>query len=218
MTTLPRVIYSTFTKYSGEIKVIEVGSVRRLLVGGLVQSVNRDYPEVADKVWGQLINLPYPINPQPKVLMLGLGGGTTAHLISQNLEPLKIKVVELDPRIIEVARNFFDLDLIEGLNVVNGDAFDFVGKALDSEFDLIIVDLYLGHSFPEAGLKKSFYLSLKKILSSGGVVVINRIFHDQDKEERKGYSHLLNRVYGEVFEKVLPGPSTFKNYLYFCRV
>lgn len=215
---MAKVIYSAFTSFSGEIKVIEANKVRRLVIGGLVQSVSRNFPEVEKKIWGELLKPPFEVKRNPKVLMLGLGGGTTLHLLSESLKPVLIKVLEIDSRIIQVAEDYFDVKNIPDLQIINADASDYLGAGFSEKFDLVIVDLYCGSKFHPEALTNSFYHLLKKKLSLNGVVSVNRIYPESAQAERESFLKILNSVFDRVFEKVLEGPSHVRNYLYFCQV
>ena len=217
MSFFPTVIHSTFTSFSGEIEVLEVEGRRRLVVGHLVQSVNKDYPGIWEKVWGQLLNFPYPLKSNPTVLILGLGGGTVAHLANRKFLPSKIMAVEIDPSIIEIARKFFALAEIKNLEVANRDAFDFIKDDLAERWDLVVVDIYAGQSFPFEALRPEFYRNLKEKLNLSGIISINRIFHDDQKSERQEFTRLLMDVFGKVSEKFIESPVPTKNYLYYAQ-
>ena len=53
---------------------------------------------------------------------------------------------------------------------------------------------------------------------TGGVVSINRIFYDHELEERNNFSKVLKEIFGTVEEKIMPGITSMKNYLYFTHV
>ncbi len=211
---LPQVIYTAFTQHSGEIRVVDFGAVRRLLVGGLVQSVGLNEDNLEVKVWSRLIEPPFELPKNPKVLMLGLGGGTTAHLLSANLRPSLIRAVEIDPQIIYIAQNYFDLGKIPNLEVVNADAFKYL-ETLGEKFDYVIVDLYAGKYFPGQGSEAKFYKNIQKILVAGGGGVVNRIFSEDEKSDGEIYFNMLKQNFPQVTEQVIPGTTHFKNYLYF---
>lgn len=213
---LPKIIFSTSTRHSGEIRVVDFGPIRRLLVGGLVQSVSLNEENLEAKVWGRLARPTFDLPANPKVLMLGLGGGTTAHLLNKNFQPSLIRVVEIDPQIIEIAKNYFDLEKIPNLEVVNGDAFKYLAM-LGEKFDYVIVDLYVGKHFPSQGFEKGFYENSQNILSENGGCVVNRIFGQGEKRERELYLNLLKQIFPKVDEQIIPGTAHFKNHLYFAQ-
>jgi len=52
---MPRVIYNVESKLNGRIRVVEVGSTRKIFVGNFIQSINPDSPSCAKLCWGQLV-------------------------------------------------------------------------------------------------------------------------------------------------------------------
>lgn len=154
MLPLPRTLHSSKSGFSGEIRVVQKGRERQLLVGGYVQSINWDCPEVKKRVWGKLANEALllvsanraePADPPtrrvsapppdgccssgsapPRILILGLGGGTEIHLISHQYPNTQFSAVEIDPEIIKLAKRYFDVDKIPNLEIVNEDAFEYL--------------------------------------------------------------------------------------------
>jgi len=163
----------------------------------------------------KLLDFPWPVSKDPKVLVLGLGGGTAVHLISRRFSPALIQVAEIDGAVIDVARKFFDLDKVANLKVEKADAVDFVASSSPDLFDLIVVDIYLGSAFPTEASKEPFFRNLKKKLKTGGTVSINRIFYDHEEEVRENFKKILSNIFGGVEERVMPGKTSMKNYLYF---
>lgn len=214
----PDVIFATSSVISGDIKVLSDGRDRRLVVAGIVQSVSRGLPDLENKVWAKLLDFTYSINPNPKVLLLGLGGGTTAHLASKKFNPQSINVVEIDGAIIDVAKRFFDVSEIPNLHIEKADAVEYAGRKTKDLFDLIVVDIYLGQTFPIEAEKAEFYKNLKNKLAGAGVVSINRIFYDHESESRAAFVRVLKEIFGTVAEIVMPGMTSMKNYLYFAHV
>ena len=85
------------------IAVVEQGRLV-LRVGGVIQSVGVDETYQAD-IWDALL----PHNQPTNALILGLGGGTIAHLMTQRFGPLPITGVECDPAVVWLARQQFGL-------------------------------------------------------------------------------------------------------------
>jgi spermidine synthase len=149
------------------ILVAEDEGRRALIVDGAVQSVAPEDGHRGSGYWAAMIP-----NVKPKhALILGLGAGTVAHLLTRRFGPVPIIAVDDDPETVKVARDEFDLNL-DNLEIVIGDAFDYV-EASSDEFDLILVDLYHG-ARPAAGMvSKPFLTGLRRILARRGLVVFN---------------------------------------------
>lgn len=208
----PTTIYETLSPLSGPIKVVDFHGERRLMIGNLVQSISLENP-IGHKIWGRLAAYPLPKKKDLSVLILGLGGGTAAHIISRKLNPEKIVGIEIDPVVVEVGRKYFGLNKIKNLSVAIGDAKNFI---IDNpeKYDYIITDTYQGSVFPKA-LEGSFILKkLRDTLSASGVLVFNRIFFSSKPERRLRFIELLEKIFGTVREEIIEGPSDAKNYLY----
>lgn len=208
----PALIYETHSPLSGPIRVVDLHGERRLMIGDLVQSISLENP-IGHKVWGRLSAYPLPKKKDLSVLILGLGGGTAAHLISRKLNPGKIIGVEIDSVVVEMGRKYFDLGKIKNLRVVVEDARIFI-KGNSQKYDYVVVDTYLGSVFPKT-LERSFLLKkLRDTLSVSGVLVFNRIFRSSKPEKRLRFLELLEKVFGTAKEEIIEGPSDAKNYLY----
>ncbi len=195
---------------SGKIEVVQEGLERRLMVGGLAQSINYDAPDVEERVWGELVES-LTVNRKSQIenaLILGLGGGTVAHLLTKKFGPIPIDAVELDPVIVEVGKKFFDLGRLSNLNIVVGNAVDFVKNS--RQYDLIIVDLYTGSRYPAEAESPSFFADLKRLAHPSGVIVFNRISGKRNAE----FEEKLKASFGDFKKKTVPSKSGGKNVIY----
>src|SRR5690348_6207758 len=116
--------------------VVSVESGRTLLrVGGVIQSVAVDERYEPD-VWDAMLPTRTPAN----ALILGLGGGTIATLLTRRFGPVPTVGVERAPRIARLARESFGLDGLRNVQVEIDDAFGFLVRC-QVRFDLVSVDL-----------------------------------------------------------------------------
>ncbi len=125
---LPKTIYKTTSDLSGPIRVKKRGNELRLLVGGLTQSVyvlNNNWRSFSESYWYKAAELvAEKTDVPPQGLILGLGGGSFAHLITQMLGRFPLVGVEYDSEIIEIGNKYFDLDTLKHLEILEGDAFE----------------------------------------------------------------------------------------------
>jgi predicted membrane-bound spermidine synthase len=105
-----------------------------------------------------------------KVLLLGLGGGSLVRLLHGM--GFDLTVVEIDPRMASVAKDFFELP--EGVSVELADARRFLRYA-QGTFDIIIVDVYRGEFLPPHVLTLEALQDFKAKLTPNGMVVVNII-------------------------------------------
>lgn len=218
---LPKTLYTTSSPFSGEICVLQKGKERQLVVGGYVQSINWDFPKVKDRVWGKIVeqasfvlNSPVETGHAPslkkEILILGLGAGTEVHLLSKQYPRSQITAVEIDPVIIQIAKNFFDVGKIPNLEIVEGDAFKFLEETKEI-YDLIICDIYAAGEYPKEADSEEFLLNLAK---HSKTAIFNRIFDSMSNPAAREFEHRLKNH----FKTVSPVPARHQalNILYVC--
>jgi len=102
------------------------------------------------------------------MLLLGLGGGVIAtDAINKGFE---VDAVELDERIIDVAKEFFYLP--SKVNVIQDDARRFINHA-EKKYDLIIFDLFRGEETPAHVFTAESISKTRRLIKAGGLVLIN---------------------------------------------
>jgi len=163
---LPKEIYSAQSKINGRIKVCEQFGKYSLIADGLIQSGG-----IVSSIWSKPISS-LKTKKIKNILILGLGGGTVIDLLLQKYPEAKFTGVEIDEKIIFIAKKFFNLGNKDYLEIVNENAFVFCKKQ-EQKFDRIIIDLYKGSKRPSFFVEKEFLESIKKRLDKNGVVVFN---------------------------------------------
>ena len=110
------------------------------------------------------------------IVLVGLGGGALATALQALLPSVKIRVVELDGAVVDVAERWFGFSRA-GVDVTVGDgltAFDDVSEADVVVIDVDAKDASLGMSCPPAAFLEPAYLQkVKGTLRPGGVCVVN---------------------------------------------
>jgi spermidine synthase len=132
----------------------------------------------------------YPEEPS-KILMLGLGGGSVSTYLGRFMPDVDIETVEIDRRVIEVAKQYFGLLETKRVRYLDGDGRVFLNRN-KGLYDLILLDAYRGGFVPFHLLTKEFYTLVKQRLTPGGAVASN--IHDGTK-----LYHSTVRTLGEVF-------------------
>ena len=116
-------------------------------------------------------------HPQPHAaLMIGLGGGSLPKFFYKNLRKTKIRIVELDERIVHAARTQFGLPADDArLAVEIGDG----AQALSPECcDVLVIDAYHDEAHVQELASQAFYDAAYLALDSPGALVVN--FMDDD--------------------------------------
>jgi spermidine synthase len=136
-------------------------------VGGVIQSVAVDERYEPD-FWDAMV----PVQRPASALILGLGGGTIATLLTQRFGAVPIVGVERDPRIAALARETFGLEGLRNVQIVVVDAFDFLPRC-QVRFDLICVDLYVAGRVEHGVLDPAFLRAVERALATEGSVYFN---------------------------------------------
>lgn len=182
----PRTIYQTTSKINGNIQVVELLGKRSIKVGGLQQS-----GDMVEMLWRkgieEVLSSKYQVL---SILILGLGGGSVIKVINQYFPKANITGVELDPVIVDISNNYFNLKQAKNLAIKIIDAFSYVKKT-NEKFDLILVDLYVGQSTPQFLESTTFLANIKRILSPKGVVFFNRLRGKGREPELKDFQKKL---------------------------
>jgi len=221
---MPRVIYNVESKLNGRIRVVEVGSTRKIFVGNFIQSINPDSPSCAKLCWGQLVeSLRKRVTEMDKVLILGMGGGTIPHLISRNYPNTEIISVEYDEVMIDIAKKFFNIDSIPNHRIINDDALRVVIEPENYEIslgslDVLIVDIFNGDKFPDLGKTGNFITAIKKLVKPGGFLVFNRIYKEEYQEDVKIFIDNLGNYIKDIESEVVAGYTNSDNIIIFGRV
>lgn len=198
-----RLVYSTESLYN-HITVVDRGLERQLRVndGFAVQSfVYRDGRLPLRDVWAFYAAAPaWAARPVERVLLLGAGGGTAAHLYRRLYPDVRLTAVELDPEMVRVGQEQLGIDLA-GVEVVIEDARTFVATAARERrgaYDLILLDAFQFPYVPFQLTTREFFRDVDACLAPGGVLVVNAGRYG----EERAMVHALARTMGSVFDHV----------------
>lgn len=111
--------------------------------------------------------------PRPRAIaMIGLGGGSMARFILKHLPDSTLKVVEINPAVLELREEFLIPGDGERFRVRLGDGADFV-RTPPRRFDVLLVDGFdVGGQPPELA-SAGFYADCAAALGPDGVLVVN---------------------------------------------
>lgn len=221
--SFPKVIFETTSEYNGNIQVIEVGRTRKLSVSNFVQSVNVDSPVVPKMFWGKVVKVLKENEPNlQSILILGLGGGTMQHLIARTFPGISITSVEIDPVMVDVAKQFFDVDKIPRHRIIVDDACRVI--ALPEEFGIsghsfnaLIVDIYCGDQYPDLGKSGTFFDGLSNIVIPGGLIAFNRLYIHSHQEDVNHFIEMVEDYLHDVKSVIIAGKTNSDNVLIFGR-
>jgi spermidine synthase len=112
--------------------------------------------------------------PDPReVLMVGLGGGSLAKFIYHRLPRTRVVALEVNPRVVAVARGFFHVPQDDArLEVVISDGAAYLSNDRLAA-DVIMVDGYDAESQVEALSTPAFYRDGARVLGDSGILGVN---------------------------------------------
>ena len=108
-----------------------------------------------------------------KFLLIGLGAGSIAKFIYHHISESDLTVVEINPKVLHVAREFFLLPQDDKrLHNVIDDGALYIQKTL-AQFDIIFVDGFDRHARVGALDTQAFYQACRAHLSDNGLMAVN---------------------------------------------
>jgi len=171
-----KTLYRNKTPYH-DLYVQESGNIRGLISGSGMASEQSSvdildlHKHVYDYSLLAMYSLCFVPNPSA-VLVVGLGGGVIPRELNHYFPNLKIDILEIDPEIITVAKQFFFFEESEGVKVHIGDAFATI-KNMTQKYDIVVLDAFLSEYTPFHLMTKEFLSSLKSVCTFDAVVVVN---------------------------------------------
>ena len=172
-----QVVYQTQTPYQ-ELEVADLGNTRTLYLDGQRHSA-MDLTDPTRHVFGytRYFHMPYLFAEEPdeidRVLFVGGGGFSGPKRFVEEYDAT-VDVVEIDPEVIDVSKEYFAVEESDQLNVHNEDGRRFL-RETDRTYDLIVLDAYKKDKVPFHMTTVEFMQLANDRLSSDGILVANLI-------------------------------------------
>lgn len=183
------------SKYNGHLRVVRTwGMGTYIQAGGLtpIKSGITQSGGIVENIWRstlrQVHSTKYPVQ---SILILGLGGGTLAKLLRKKYPEAKITGVEIDPMMIELGRKYLDLDKYNiDIKICDANTYNLLPKT----YDLVVVDMYSGDSFPKEFESEEFLKKLTKFPT----VIINRLYFGEKRPDTVRFGKKLEKIFSKV--------------------
>jgi spermidine synthase len=203
-----RVVYETQTQYQ-ELQVVDLGDTRTLYLDGQRHSaMDKDDPDRHVFTYTRYFHLPYLFVDDPeeidRVLFVG-GGGFTGPKRFASEYNATVDVVEIDPEVVRVAKEYFRLEESDQLNVHTGDGRQYL-RETDHEYDLVVLDAYKKDKVPFHLTTREFMRLASDRLSEDGVLQANLISAPSGPASQ--FYRAEYRTMDRVFPNVYAFPTT----------
>ncbi len=138
-----------------------------------------------------------------KVLILGMGTGTFATQCGRYFDNLTMEGVEIDQRITDLARQYFELPPDVQVTTYDGRAYL---NAVDGIYDVILVDAYQDITIPFQMSSVEFFELVRRHLSGDGVLAVNMNMRGSGEGTINQYlADTIAQVFDRVYTVDVPG-------------
>lgn len=190
----PLSVYRGKSKRNTKIEVREIFGQRKLDLDGYPQTgprFRRSWKNIFEQ--SSMDDLP----SHAKILVLGLGGGDVIRLLTNYRANVRIKVVELEQEVIDVAEKYFGISSSKRIAIACNDAKEFVQNN-KRKYDLVIVDLYSGDDVPQFVTEDSFLINISQALKLKGRVIFNFASQRFGEQEFVSFEKSLKKFFAQV--------------------
>ena len=158
------------------IRVEEDDEARYMYFDRTLQSaMNLKDPMTLRLIYSRYTSLGFTFRPDAKrILIIGLGGGSIPKKLQKEFPSLEIDVVEIDPEVIQIAKNHFNVRESNRLHLHAQDGRLFLTRTAN-QYDIILLDAYYADAMPFHLATREFFELAQRKLTPNGIVVANLI-------------------------------------------
>ena len=187
------------------IQVVRVGDEVQLVLneGVGVQSVYNPRQVLTGGPWDYFMIAPFFNNPPftqqqvRRVCIIGLGAGTIAREFSAAYGPIPIDGVEIDPTIVELGREYFNMNE-PNLHVIVQDGRAYL-QSTSQKYDVIGIDAYQQPYIPFQFTTQEFFAEVRTHLTPTGVAVIDAANVNGDYRLVEALAQTMHAVFPNVY-------------------
>lgn len=184
---------------------------RALFLNGYLHSeMNKDNPNDLVVDYTKFFPLGMALNNDAKkVLFIGGGGFSGPKYFLQNYPDVSVDVVEIDPAVVEVAKEYFSLDDTNpNLRIFTQDGREFLTNQQE-KYDLIVLDAFSKSYVPFHLMTIEFYKILYNKLNSDGVIISNHIGSPNSNQDTSDLYRANLKTMLDVFPIVYVFPTDY---------
>jgi len=196
----PKVLYEKQSAYNTVVVTEDDQGMRTLQFGsgGARQSVVKvGDPDHLELPYAKAMLSGLALCPEPKrVLIIGLGGGTIPSFLHHHYPQTRIDAVDIDPVVVEVAKQFFGFREDATLKAYVQDGRQFIEERPNA-YDIIFLDAFGSENIPYHLATREFLEAVRRAITAQGVVLAD--------VWSRGLNPLYDsmiRTYQEVFDEL----------------
>lgn len=173
------VIFDTYSVYH-HIQVVDQAGIRTLSFDGSMETrMSLANPLLGHFEYTEYFHMPWLWNSNiQRVLMIGLGGGSTQRAYQHYYTNVLVETAELDPQVVNVAKRFFGVTETDKHKIHSEDGRVFLRRSTET-YDVIVMDAYTtsryGSSLPPHLTTREFFALASQHLTTNGVLAYNVI-------------------------------------------
>src|SRR5947208_6259763 len=158
------------------IRIEEDDEARYMYFDRTLQSaMNLKDPTALRLIYSRYTSLGFTFRPDAKkMLIIGLGGGSIPKKIQKEFPNIEIDAVEIDPEVIRIAKDHFNVKEGKNLRLHAQDGRLFLTRT-QNQYDIILLDAYFTDAIPFHLTTKQFFELAQKRLTPNGIIVANLI-------------------------------------------
>jgi spermidine synthase len=158
------------------IRIEEDDEARYMYFDRTLQSaMNLKDPTALRLIYSRYTSLGFAFRPDAKkMLIVGLGGGSIPKKVQKEFPNIEIDAVEIDPEVIKMAKEFFNVKETNNLHIHAQDGRLFLTRT-SNQYDIILLDAYFTDAMPFHLTTKEFFELAQKKLTPNGIIVANLI-------------------------------------------
>ncbi|MGD2086671.1 MAG: fused MFS/spermidine synthase [Candidatus Aminicenantes bacterium] len=207
------IIFQKQTRFNN-LTVIRKRNIITLWSGGNKQTeIDASNPLCTRLEYSRNFFLSLVFHPAPgSILVLGLGGGAIPSLLHSILENSIIDVVEIDPEMPAIAKEYFYFSISERLRVFIDDAYFFI-RDTHNNYDIVLLDAYIENQILETVDSMEFFAETARVLAPNGIFVANLMTLNQGHFEN--IIERMSRVFKDIW--MLPGVTSTNSLVFAAR-
>jgi spermidine synthase len=133
------------------------------------------------------------------VLVIGGGAFTLPKVVLERFQDIRVDVVEIDPLLPQLAKQYFDLPDDPRLNVIVGDGRQYIDNC-QATYDMIVIDAFFKFDISMLLLDVGAAREYSRCLNKNGIVAIN--FIARYRTYKTTLAHRLVATFQSIFATI----------------